>query len=78
MVWDCVGGAGMGKLKRSEGKIDAEVYYRILRHQMEPTMTLQGGQQSFIFMQDKLLKYIRSMPSRIEAVIQAKGWHLKY
>ena len=27
---------------------------------------------------DKLLKYIRSMPSRIEAVIQAKGWHTKY
>ena len=149
MVWGCVSGAGMGKLKRLEGKVDAEVYYRILRHQMEPTMKLQGGRQSFVFMQDnasvhtakknlqslernnynlldhppqspdlnpleniwwaieqahlgiplpsnandlfekiehirnnyptdKLLKYIKSMPSCIEAVIQTKGWHTKY
>ena len=27
---------------------------------------------------DKLLEYIKSMRSRIEAVIQAKGWHTKY
>ena len=27
---------------------------------------------------DELVKYIESMPSRIEAVIQAKGWHTKY
>ena len=52
MVWGCVSGAGMGKLKRLEGKVDAEVYYRILRHQMGPTMKLQGGRQSFVFMQD--------------------------
>ena len=35
-----------------EEKVDAEVYNRILRHQMGPTMKLQGGQQSFVFMQD--------------------------
>ena len=52
MVWGCVSGAGMGKLKRLEGKVDAEVYYRILRHQMEPTMKLQVGRQSFVYMQD--------------------------
>ena len=52
MVWGCVSGAGMGKLKRLEEKVDAEVYYRILRHQMGPTMKLQGGRQSFVFMQD--------------------------
>ena len=34
-----------------EGKVDAEAYYRLLRHQMRPTMKLQGGRQSFIFMQ---------------------------
>ena len=150
MVWGCVSGAsGMGKLKRIEGKVDAEVYYRILRHQMAPTMTRQGGRKSFIFMQDNApvhtakkihdflerngydvldhptqspnlnpleniwwaieealldkllpsnaddlfdkikevwdnyptderLKYIASMPRRIEAVIQARGWHTKY
>ena len=148
MVWGCVSGAGMGKLKRLQGKLDTEAYYRILRHQMGPSMKLQGGRESFIFMQDnahvhtakknlqflernnynlldhpaqssdlnpleniwwaieqalldlplpsnandlfekieqiwnyptdKLLKYIKSMPSRIEAVIQAKGWHTKY
>ena len=145
MVWGCVSGAGgMGKLKRIEGKVDAEVYYRILRHQMAPTMTRQGGRKSFIFMQDtakkihdflerngydvldhpaqspdlnpleniwwameealldkpllsnaddlfdkikevwdnyptdELLKYIASMPRRIEAVIQARSWHTKY
>ena len=27
---------------------------------------------------DTLLQYIKSMPSRIEAVIPAKGWHTKY
>ena len=53
MVWGCVSGAGgMGKLKRIEGKVDAAVYYRILRHQMAPTMTRQGGRKSFIFMQE--------------------------
>ena len=54
MVWGCVSwsGAGMGKLKRLEEKVDAEVYYRILRHQMGPTMKLQGGRESFVFMQD--------------------------
>ena len=52
MVWGCVSGAGMGKLKRLDGKVDAEVYYRILRHQMGPTMKLQGGRHSFVFMQD--------------------------
>lgn len=149
MIWGCVSGAGMGKLKRIEGKVDADVYYRILRHQMAPTMKRQGGRESLIFMQDnapvhkakksldflerngynvldhpaqspdlnpleniwwaiekalldmplpsnaddlfakikevwdkyptdELLKYISSMPSRIEAVIQAKGWHTKY
>ena len=52
MVWGCVSGAGMGKLKRLERKVGAEVYYRILRHQMGPTMKLQGGRQSFVFMQD--------------------------
>ena len=46
------GAGGIGKLKRIEGKVDAEVYYRILRHQMAPTMTRQGGRQSFIFMQN--------------------------
>ena len=53
MVWGCVSGAGgMEKLKRIEAKVDAEVYYRILRHQMAPTMTRQGGRKSFIFMQE--------------------------
>ena len=53
MVWGCVSGAGgMGILKRVEGKVDAEVYYHILRHQMAPTMTRQGGRKSFNFMQD--------------------------
>ena len=52
MVWDCVSGAGIGKLRRLEEKVDAEVYYRKLRHQMGPTMKLQGGRQSFVFMQD--------------------------
>ena len=149
MVWGCVSGAGMGKLKRLQGKLDTEAYYRILRYEMGPSMKIQGGRESFIFMQDnahvhtakknlqflernnynlldhpaqssdlnpleniwwaieqelldlplpsnandlfekieqiwnnyptdKLLKYIKSMPSRIEAVIQAKGWHTKY
>ena len=55
MVWGCVIGAGgMGKLKRIEGKVDAEVYYPILRHKMGPTMTCQGGRKSFIFMQDNV------------------------
>ena len=27
-------------------------YYSILRHQMAPTMTRQGGRKSYIFMQD--------------------------
>ena len=52
MVCGCVSGTGMGKLKRLEGKVDAEVYYRILRHQVGPTMKLQGGRQSFVSMQD--------------------------
>ena len=50
MVWGCVSGAGMDKPKRLEEKVDAEVYYRILRHQIGPTMKLQGGRQSFVFM----------------------------
>ena len=148
MVWGCVSGADMGKLKSLEGKVDVEYYYRILGHQMGPTIKLQGGWQFFIFMQDnasvhtakknlqfleqnnydldhlpqspdlnpleniwwaidqtlldiplpsnandllekieqicnnyptdKQLKYIKSMPSHIEAVIQAKGCHTKY
>ena len=52
MVWGCVSGAGMGKLKRLDGKSDAEAYYRTLRQQSGPTMKLQDGQQSFIFIQD--------------------------
>ena len=48
MVWGCVSGTGMSRLKRLEGKVDAEVYYRILCHQMGPTMKLQGGRQSFV------------------------------
>ena len=43
MVWGCVSGAGMGKRKRLEGKVNAEDNYRILRHQMGPTVKLQGG-----------------------------------
>ena len=60
MVWGCVSGAGMGKLKRLEEKVDAEVYYRILRHQMGPTMKLQGGRQSFVFMQDNASAVLRA------------------
>ena len=53
MVWGCVSGAGgMGKFKRIEGKVDAEDYCRILRHQTAPTMIRQGVRQSFIFVQD--------------------------
>ena len=52
MVWDCVNGADMGKLKRLEGKLDAEAYHRIIRHLMGGAMKLQGVRQSFIFMQD--------------------------
>ena len=53
MVWGCVSSAGgMGKLKRIEGKVDAEVYYRILRHQIAHIITRQGGRKSLIFMQD--------------------------
>ena len=52
MIWGCVSGAGMGKLKSMEGKVNAEAYYRILRHQMGSNMKLQGGWHLFIFMQD--------------------------
>ena len=73
MVWGCVSGAGMGKLKRLEGKVDAEVYYRILRHQMGPTMKLQGGRQSFVFMHDNAsvhtAKYGVPLRTKIRTVI---------
>ena len=52
MIWGCVSGAGMGKLKRLEGKVNAQADYRILRHQMGSNMKLQGGRHLFIFMQD--------------------------
>ena len=52
MIWGCVSGAGMGKLKRLEGKINAQADYRILRHQMGSNMKLQGGRHLFIFMHD--------------------------
>ena len=42
----------MGKLKKMEGNVNADVYYRILRHQMAPSMKYHGSTEFHIFMQD--------------------------
>ena len=52
MVQGHMSRAGMGKLKRLEGKVDTKTYYRILCHQMGPTMNFYSVWLSFIFMQD--------------------------
>jgi transposase len=38
MVWGCFHASGVGVLKRIEGIMDGEAYYRILRHQVGPQM----------------------------------------
>jgi len=38
MVWGCFHASGVGVLKRVEGIMDGEAYYRILRHQVGPQM----------------------------------------
>jgi len=38
MAWGCFHASGVGVLKRIEGIMDGEAYYRILRHQVGPQM----------------------------------------
>ena len=68
-VWGCVSGAGMGRLKRLEGKVDAEAYYHILHNQIGPTMKLQGGRHlSFSYKTMHLYIQLRRICSSLSKI----------
>ena len=56
MVWGCFHASGVGILRRVEGKMDTEVYYKILRYQVGPQMKdlaqKQLGGPGWVFQHD--------------------------